>query len=115
MRCARGRTTGSSGSAICATSTGRTAALSCTSSSATTGFGRAAVELLLDHAFDTLGLTRVYLHVRADNAAARRVYVACGFLEEGRLRGHAFKAGRWEDVLVMGVRSDERPPEAGAP
>jgi RimJ/RimL family protein N-acetyltransferase len=72
------------------------------------GFGRAAVELLLDHAFDTLGLARVYLHVLAGNAAACRVYAACGFVEEGRLRGHAFKAGRWEDVLVMGVRSDER-------
>lgn len=77
------------------------------------GFGRAAVDLLLDHAFDTLGLARVYLHVLAANAAARRLYAACGFLEEGRLRGHAFKDGRWEDVLVMGVLRDERTPARG--
>jgi RimJ/RimL family protein N-acetyltransferase len=74
------------------------------------GFGRGAVDLLIDHAFDTLGLARVYLHVLAGNAAARRLYAACGFLEEGRLRGHAFKNGRWEDVLVMGVLRDERTP-----
>ena len=77
------------------------------------GFGRAAVDLLLDHAFDTLGLARVYLHVLAGNAAARRLYAARGFLEEGRLRGHAFKNGRWEDVLVMGVLRNERTPAEG--
>jgi RimJ/RimL family protein N-acetyltransferase len=72
------------------------------------GLGRAAVDLLLDHAFDTLGLARVYLQVLAGNVAARRLYAACGFLEEGRLRGHAFKNGRSEDVLVMGMLRDER-------
>jgi RimJ/RimL family protein N-acetyltransferase len=77
------------------------------------GVGRAAVELLLDHAFDTLGLARVYLHVLADNAAARKLYAACGFVEEGCLRGHAFKNGRWEDVFVMGTLRDERVPAEG--
>jgi diamine N-acetyltransferase len=67
------------------------------------GFGKQAVRLLLTHAFDDLGLTRVFLHVLADNQAAVSTYERCGFAAEGRLRAHYFKKGEYKDVLVMGM------------
>jgi RimJ/RimL family protein N-acetyltransferase len=66
------------------------------------GFGREAAGLLLKHAFDDLGLHRVYLFVLADNLSAINMYAACGFVQEGLLRDHAFKNGSFRDVIVMG-------------
>jgi RimJ/RimL family protein N-acetyltransferase len=67
------------------------------------GHGSAAVRLLVRHAFEDLGLERLYLLVLARNGAAVRVYEKTGFVIEGRLRAHAFKAGAYEDVIVMGL------------
>ena len=71
------------------------------------GFGREASRLILQHAFNELGLHRVYLHVFADNAAAIRLYEHVGLRREGVLRRHAFKRGAFRDVVVMAVLSDE--------
>ena len=67
--------------------------------------GRAfeAGRLLLDYAFNKLGLHRVFLHVFADNEPAIRLYRKLGFVEEGLLRQHVFKNGRYRDVVVMGM------------
>jgi len=72
------------------------------------GYGRSAVRQMADLAFRTLGLRRLYLRVLADNAAAIKTYEKCGFVVEGRLRRHAFKGGRFKDMLVMGLCA---PPE----
>ena len=65
------------------------------------GYGAAATRRLLAHAFESLGLRRVSLHVLASNAPAIRVYEKCGFAVERRLAGHVHKAGEPHDVLVM--------------
>ncbi len=44
-----------------------------------TGAARAATEQILSYAFDTLGLDRVYLNVRVENARANRFYEKVGF------------------------------------
>jgi diamine N-acetyltransferase len=67
------------------------------------GYGQAAVQLLVAYAFQDLGLHRIYLFVLADNTPAVKMYAACGFTCEGRLRSHAFKGGIFKDVLVMGL------------
>lgn len=67
------------------------------------GIGTAATRRLCRHAFEALGLRRLFLMVLAGNAAAIRVYRRCGFRQEGRLRQHVVKDGRPEDVLVMGL------------
>jgi len=71
------------------------------------GYGRQAIELVLEHAFKDLGLERVHLEVLANNARAIRVYERAGFRTEGRLRQHVFKSGRFQDVLVMGLLRSE--------
>lgn len=71
------------------------------------GYGTAAVNQVLQHAFQDLGLHRVYLFVLEDNKPAIRTYEKCGFAVEGRLRQHAFKGGAFKDVVVMGICSND--------
>jgi RimJ/RimL family protein N-acetyltransferase len=65
------------------------------------GLGREAVELAVQHAVDTLGVQRVFLHVFSDNAPALAAYEAAGFVPEGVMRKAAFIEGEWKDVIIM--------------
>lgn len=71
------------------------------------GYGREAVNLLLEYAFRYRNYRRVWLWVHGDNERAIRSYIACGFVEEGRLREHVFSNGRYVDAVYMGVLRDE--------
>lgn len=67
------------------------------------GFAREALALMLECAFDTWNMNRVYLSVDAENERAVRLYKACGFQTEGRLREDRFWGGAYHDTLQMGV------------
>jgi diamine N-acetyltransferase len=67
------------------------------------GYGQAAIRLLITYAFEQLGLLRLYLFVLDENKRAIRAYEKCGFVAEGKLRRHAFKGGKYSDVVVMGI------------
>jgi RimJ/RimL family protein N-acetyltransferase len=71
------------------------------------GYGTEAVHLLLDCAFKSLGLQRVFLHVFSTNTMAIRLYEKIGFVREGVLRQAARIDGRWLDVVVMGILREE--------
>jgi RimJ/RimL family protein N-acetyltransferase len=71
------------------------------------GYGREAVNLLLDYAFRIRNLRRVWLETHASNERAIRAYRACGFVEEGRMREHVWIAGRYVDNVIMGVMRGE--------
>ena len=44
------------------------------------GIAREATKMILDLGFSSLGLSKIYLEVFENNAAARKVYEDCGFL-----------------------------------
>jgi diamine N-acetyltransferase len=67
------------------------------------GYGSTAVRLIVKHAFEDLGLMRIYLSVLVSNSSAIASYQKCGFVTEGRLRKHTLKAGVLQDMLVMGL------------
>jgi RimJ/RimL family protein N-acetyltransferase len=71
------------------------------------GYGTEATALLVRHAFETLNLHRVWLHVYEYNARGIRAYEKVGFRPEGRLRQDNFLEGRYHDTLVMGLLRDE--------
>ncbi len=71
------------------------------------GLGTEATRAMLAHGFRDLNLHRIYLHVLASNAAARRTYEKAGFQSEGTLRQAAFKHGGYEDVLVLSMLQSE--------
>jgi RimJ/RimL family protein N-acetyltransferase len=67
------------------------------------GFGTEATQLMLDHAFGTLGLHRIALYVFEFNERAIRAYRRCGFVVEGRSRESVWRDGRWWDEMAMSV------------
>ena len=71
------------------------------------GYGREAITLLLDWAFYDQNWRRVWLEALSVNERAVRVYRALGFVEEGRLRQHAFFRGEYVDVFQMGMLREE--------
>jgi RimJ/RimL family protein N-acetyltransferase len=71
------------------------------------GYGREAVNLLLDYAFTHWNVERVGLRVMSINERAIGAYRACGFVEEGRLRHHAWNNGHYVDTVCMSVLRDE--------
>ncbi len=71
------------------------------------GYGTEATELMLAHAFGTLGLHRVALSVFEFNERAIRSYRSCGFVVEGRAREAIWRDGRWWDELTMSFLEPE--------
>ena len=64
------------------------------------GVGSAAVEQLLIHAGD-LGLHRLEASVLPDDAPARGLLTAAGFLPVGLAQGYRRVAGRWRDHVLF--------------
>lgn len=57
------------------------------------GYGREAVRLLTDHAFDDLGLSRIILFTFEDNERAQRAFTAAGFRCIKNVRKFSFDRG----------------------
>jgi len=71
------------------------------------GLGRACSRFMLTYGFEELNLNRVYLEVLDSNERAQHLYRTLGFSEEGRLRQAQYKAGRYHDVVLMGLLRQE--------
>ena len=71
------------------------------------GYGTEAMNLLLQHGFETLNLHRIFLRVYASNPRAIRSYEKAGFTLEGRLREAVYQRGKYGDVLIMSVLRPE--------
>jgi RimJ/RimL family protein N-acetyltransferase len=69
------------------------------------GLGREAARLVLDHAFGTLELKTIALHVFDFNVAARRLYEALGFREVRTGARRTFPGGRRGRTIIMELRS----------
>lgn len=67
------------------------------------GHGRDVLRVLLRLGFRTRNLRRIHLQTLASNAPALAAYRAVGFVEEGRLREHAWVEGAYDDVVLMAV------------
>lgn len=67
------------------------------------GFGQDAVRTLVDYGFRHLNLRKISLRCLADDERAVGAYRKAGFVEEGRLRDHAWYDGTVHDELVMAV------------
>src|SRR3954462_75562 len=67
------------------------------------GYGTEATQLMVDHAFGSLGLHRGSLYVFEFNERAMKAYQRSGFVVEGRARESIWRDGRWWDELAMSV------------
>jgi RimJ/RimL family protein N-acetyltransferase len=66
------------------------------------GIGSRALDLMARHAFEALGLHRVYAYVLAFNPRARRAFEKAGFLLEGTLRDDRWDGTQFTDTFVLG-------------
>ena len=65
------------------------------------GLGAEAIDRLCRHAFDTLGLHRVYAYVLDINPSARRAFERAGFTLEGTLRDDRWAVDRFIDTYLL--------------
>ncbi|MCH5273337.1 MAG: GNAT family N-acetyltransferase [Lachnospiraceae bacterium] len=71
------------------------------------GYGREAIQLMLDYGFRYLGMERITAYTLECNAAAQRMLARCGFLLEGRERKAVYLNGEKYDRLCYGVLKEE--------
>ena len=71
------------------------------------GYGSEAVRLLLDYAFQHLGVWNVWLDTAAYNHGAIRAYEKAGFREIGRRRGARVAGGTRHDIVLMDCTRDD--------
>ena len=69
------------------------------------GYTLAAVRLLAEFSFHTLGLHRLEAACIPDNAPSRRLLLQAGFVEEGYARAYLKINGVWRDHVLFGLTS----------
>ncbi len=71
------------------------------------GYGTEVTRLMVQYAFETLNLHRVWLHVYEYNQRGLRTYEKVGFQKEGILRQDTYREGRYWDTIVMAILREE--------
>lgn len=71
------------------------------------GYGLETVHLLLALGFEDLELHRIWGARSPLNHASARTMHRAGMVEEGRIREHVLKNGKWRDSIVHGILSHE--------
>jgi len=67
------------------------------------GFGKEALDLIVQHGFEALNLQKICLYVLAVNSAAISLYQRKGFVTEGLLKNHCNLKGKPCDLLIMSL------------
>lgn len=70
------------------------------------GYGKDALHILMNYAFKTINMNRVWCEVFSNNEAVH-VYRKIGFKDEGILRDHHFDDGKFIDCHILGLLSKE--------
>ncbi|MBD8606593.1 GNAT family N-acetyltransferase [Aeromicrobium sp. CFBP 8757] len=68
-----------------------------------------AVALVSDHLLQTVGLHRIEISIRPENAASLRVVEKLGFTEVGVAKAYLHIAGHWRDHRVFQILAEDVP------
>jgi len=68
-----------------------------------------AVALATDHCFEVLGLHRLEINIRSENAPSLRVVEKLGFRDEGVRERYLHIAGTWRDHRTFSLTAEEVP------
>ena len=71
------------------------------------GYCTEAARAVVAYGFEQLDLERIYANYLARNPASGRVLAKLGMVQEGLLRRHRRKFGRYEDLTVCGILRSE--------
>jgi [ribosomal protein S5]-alanine N-acetyltransferase len=67
------------------------------------GYVTESTAIMLDFAFNTLGLHRVQAACGPENTASQSILPKLGFTYEARIRDHVFTNGAWRDSLLFAI------------
>lgn len=65
------------------------------------GYGKEAMQLLIDYAFNTQRFNAIHLEVYSYNTHAIEVYKKMGFVECGRWHKARYHLGEYHDIILM--------------
>lgn len=71
------------------------------------GYANESIRLLLNYAFNTMNLNRVWLKCAEENVSAVKCYEKSGFKTEGILRNDLFIGGKYQNAIIMGILREE--------
>lgn len=71
------------------------------------GYGTDAKMLLLNWAFNELGLNKVESRVIVFNERSLAYAKRCGYEEVGRLKRHIFRHGEWHDKIILEAHAEQ--------
>lgn len=78
------------------------------------GLATEALGLLIDYGFRELGFHRIWARIIEDNVRSLHVFLSLGFQQEGVLRQHVRRRGRYRDMLLVSLlRQDWQDRTAG--
>ncbi len=72
------------------------------------GIMTAVVQRVCQYAFEEFGLVKITAHVFCHNPASARVLEKCGFQQEGFLRKHFLKDGKFLDARLFALLREEK-------
>lgn len=67
------------------------------------GYGREAMSLLLNYAYNSLSLNCIYLMVYKKNVRAISCYESIGFKKSGVIREGAYYNQKYDDIVIMDI------------
>ena len=67
------------------------------------GVGAYVELVMLDHVFGPMGLNKLWCEVLVENEAVWKLHESFGFVREALFRDHVRKAGRFQDVVGLGM------------
>jgi ribosomal-protein-alanine N-acetyltransferase len=70
------------------------------------GFMSEALPIVLAYGFEQMKLHRIEAFIGYDNEPSLRLVRRLGFIQEGHLKSHYFKHGKFEDSLVFALFED---------
>lgn len=65
------------------------------------GYGTEAASLMLEYAFKTLHLHKIYLRLLSTNSIAEKSYLKAGFVREAYLKDEIKADGQFIDIIIM--------------
>lgn len=71
------------------------------------GYGTEAAELMVQYAFEYLGLHKIMLRVFAENERAIKSYEKAGFVKEAYLKDDVCVQGKYRDIVLMAIFNEE--------
>jgi UDP-4-amino-4,6-dideoxy-N-acetyl-beta-L-altrosamine N-acetyltransferase len=71
------------------------------------GIGAAVELIVLDHVFNDRGLHKLWCEVLLENKGVWRMHESFGFTREALYRDHVWKAGRFWDVVGLGLLAED--------